>query len=339
MFVETFTDYDDIELCYRVSFFEENHRNRGDSWSLRQTGVYQRFSGSPGQSAGIILQPSQRIRPWIEEYLRSAKFRSDYPMMLHVLMLAALAATWTSYVQHLSTQLRELDEKVSFSSEPKCRRYDYEVCFADCQTLHLFRSKLLRASLVIDDNLQLASNFASLTSECGSGMTDTQERELSNNIRAYTSEMAIHKRNIAFLLDESTNTASLLSKLLEARMSTSLRVINQTMESNLSLIRNTSTNTLQENLTIATIAKQGTKGSRKIHALTLIATLYLPATLVATVFSSNLIQWKDEGDDPTTGSHFKAHYTVVSEFWIYVVSTLVLMVTTLVIARVLERVD
>jgi hypothetical protein len=128
-----------------------------------------------------------------------------------------------------------------------------------------------------------------------------------------------------------------LSKILESRTSTSLRLINQTMQTNLSLIQHTTTDTLHENTTVATIAKQSTKDSKKLHALSFIATLYLPATLVATVFSSNLIQWKDSSDDPTTG-HRKAHYVVVSEFWVYVVITSVLTAATLLVARVTEKV-
>jgi len=128
-----------------------------------------------------------------------------------------------------------------------------------------------------------------------------------------------------------------LSKILESRTSTSLRLINQTMQTNLSLIQHTATDTLHENSTMATIAKQSTKDSKRLQALTLIATLYLPATLVATVFSSNLIQWKDSADDPTTG-HQKAHYVVVSEFWVYILSTSVLMVVTLLVAKITAKV-
>lgn len=110
------------------------------------------------------------------------------------------------------------------------------------------------------------------------------------------------------------------------------------MQNNLSSIQQHTTDSLHENITVASIAKEGTKDSKKVQALTMIATLYLPASLVATIFSSNLVQWIDSTKDPSTGRRVKAHYVVVSEFWIFIVSTVVLMCITLILAKVAVRV-
>jgi len=90
----------------------------------------------------------------------------------------------------------------------------------------------------------------------------------------------------------------------------------------------------RENITISTIAQEGRKTSDTVKALTVIATMYLPATLVATVFSSNLIQW--HAGNTHNGSTTGSHYAVVPQFWVFVICTVVLMVLTLVCAKVLE---
>jgi len=106
------------------------------------------------------------------------------------------------------------------------------------------------------------------------------------------------------------------------------------MQSNLLMIRATVSDSHRENTTIAEIARESRKYSEGLKALTFIATMYLPATLVATIFSSTLIQWQ-AGDTRADGSG-ESHYMITSQFWIYVVSTLVLMILTFICARLLE---
>jgi Mg2+ and Co2+ transporter CorA len=103
------------------------------------------------------------------------------------------------------------------------------------------------------------------------------------------------------------------------------------MQSNLGMIQHTVSETHQENATIAGIAKQGQKDSETLKALTHVATMYLPATLVATVFSSNLIQLQSD-----SGNMHKSHYAIAPQFWIYVVSTALLMILTLGCIRLLR---
>lgn len=107
------------------------------------------------------------------------------------------------------------------------------------------------------------------------------------------------------------------------------------MQVNLTLIQRSAPETHQENLTLASLAKQGRKDSETLKTLTLIATMYLPATLVATVFSSSLIQWKPDGT--ANGDGKELLYTVAPQFWIYVVSTVALMILTLACASVLQK--
>lgn len=106
------------------------------------------------------------------------------------------------------------------------------------------------------------------------------------------------------------------------------------MQSNLLMIRSTVSDSHRENATIAEIAKESRKYSEKLRALTFIATMYLPATLVATIFSSTLIQWQAGATSPD-GTR-RSHYTITSQFWIYVLTTLVLMIFTFIGARLLE---
>ena len=75
------------------------------------------------------------------------------------------------------------------------------------------------------------------------------------------------------------------------------------------------------------LSEQRDKDSKAMKALTSVATLYLPATLVATIFSSSLVQL------PPTKSHFVAG----PQPWLPVIAIFSLMAITLISVRILER--
>ena len=70
---------------------------------------------------------------------------------------------------------------------------------------------------------------------------------------------------------------------------------------------------------ISKLTLKAAADSRATKVLTLVAALYLPATLVASVFNSNLVE-----SMPTQG-----RFSVAREFWMFPVFTLALMVLTL----------
>ena len=89
------------ELCYIVQYVDKNGRDRGDPWSLRQTGVYEQVDIETGKSVWIILQPSSSARQCLEQGLQTldqdtyGRNTSD-PMLLHSIFLLATADNGSS---------------------------------------------------------------------------------------------------------------------------------------------------------------------------------------------------------------------------------------------------
>lgn len=107
------------------------------------------------------------------------------------------------------------------------------------------------------------------------------------------------------------------------------------MQVNLTMLQQIAAETHRENITLARIARQGQDDAKGVRTLTLIATIYLPASLVATIFSSNLIQWRP--DTSTSDDIQKSQFVVVPQFWVYVLITLALTFLTLGCARLLKK--
>ena len=81
------------------------------------------------------------------------------------------------------------------------------------------------------------------------------------------------------------------------------------------------------------LSEQREKDSKAMKAVTSVATLYLPATLVATVFSSSLVQLLP--DAPRRGS---THFVAGPQPWLPMVLIISLTAVTLITIRILERV-
>ena len=105
-----------------------------------------------------------------------------------------------------------------------------------------------------------------------------------------------------------------------------------------------------EDVKLAEIARQTQKESKRVQVLSIIATVYLPATLIAvrtifssqvvtahlhqTIFSSSLLQLRaNDVNDPAKGSHV----VISSQFWIFVFTSFCLAVVTLAYPLLWDR--
>ena len=80
------------------------------------------------------------------------------------------------------------------------------------------------------------------------------------------------------------------------------------------------------------LSEQREKDSKAMKAVTSVATLYLPATLVATVFSSSLVQLL-----PDARPRGSTHFVAGPQPWLPMVLILSLTAVTLITIRILER--
>ena len=98
------------EASYIIQYVEKNGRNRGDPWSLRQTGVYSQTK-CDGQSKWLFLQLSKSTRPLLQDkqQRRSGQAESRIaPFPLHAFLLMETTDNWAEYVQDISGQIWDL---------------------------------------------------------------------------------------------------------------------------------------------------------------------------------------------------------------------------------------
>ncbi|KAL6689622.1 hypothetical protein J3F84DRAFT_398994 [Trichoderma pleuroticola] len=133
--------------------------------------------------------------------------------------------------------------------------------------------------------------------------------DFERRIEIYQHQIRSHRRSMITMLNHIQGTADLLVNLLSSRNDKTILDTNQAMKSSLELMER--------------IAQQNQDDSRLLKTLSLIATIYLPASLIATIFSSNLIQLQQ-------GDHGSTYFQPTSQFWIYIVLTISLTIITLI---------
>jgi hypothetical protein len=86
----------------------ENGRNRGDPWSIRQTGIYHRWNTKSGHSVWIIVQPSQDALDELKRALystgTSCGCSARKSLSLHALLLISSSENWSKYIKDLHTR-------------------------------------------------------------------------------------------------------------------------------------------------------------------------------------------------------------------------------------------
>ncbi|KAF1992838.1 hypothetical protein P154DRAFT_528198 [Amniculicola lignicola CBS 123094] len=201
------------ELFYNLRFVERNGRNRGDPWSLRQTGIYQKYAPDRQHSTWIILQLSKSTRTGLEDMLKAqaATHTSDtHPMSLHPIFLQATASNWSEYVQSLTRDLDLIDEKVCFSNVEPSAKQGYIISFTDMQTLHRLQQKMGRASAMLVACKRAARVLLKHCHDLHVMGFSTDHDGIVKSIETYEADLQTHQQNIHFMVKNLQATLSLV---------------------------------------------------------------------------------------------------------------------------------
>ena len=186
------------------------------------------------------------------------------------------------------------------------RRHDFSVAFSDKQKLHLLRQKFFTATIVLQSCLNVAGGIVRHCRRLDALKIVAKSNQFFATINTYVTRLKTYQQKIRIMIQISDGTADLvsyaiksisgltlhfeLSKILECRSEELLQDTNEAMKQSLDSLRSIAWQSQQESKILASLAIQGRKDSQTLKALTTIATMYLPASLVAvSIFNGNLI--------------------------------------------------
>ncbi|MCJ1332932.1 hypothetical protein MMC10_009626 [Thelotrema lepadinum] len=129
-----------------------------------------------------------------------------------------------------------------------------------------------------------------------------------------------------YLVDYSTGTSQLLKQIRDHYLTEELARSSKALEGSMVALQTIAAATHTENSDMLQLAKHSRKDTLSLKILTRVTIIYLPATLVATIFSSDLIESQPTGQ-----------LVVRQQFWIYVLLTIGFTILTFVIPTMLEK--
>ncbi|PMD22482.1 hypothetical protein NA56DRAFT_657892 [Hyaloscypha hepaticicola] len=143
----------------------------------------------------------------------------------------------------------------------------------------------------------------------------------------YNSQLDISQLGVCRLLRNAEAVGETLLCIFTYRNEEATRIATNAIHDNGRLLAELATLSNQSTDAVSRLTMKTQKDSRAMKVLTVVAALYLPATLMATIFSSNLVQLirtqsGNSGPD-------KEHFAVAPDFWMFPTFTSVLMILTL----------
>ncbi|KAK1833963.1 hypothetical protein QBC39DRAFT_35714 [Podospora conica] len=258
------------EHLYLLRTYEKHGRsNLKDPWSLRQMALYHQHDTQKSRTVWILIQPFQQAKSM---FLNAFETQGESTRNENGSIFLTMALqNWRWYLDHKRRLASSFAERTTSSSATPKSNDHYRTAFSDCQKLQKLTDSLSLAQHILrahrDTCLMLAKGKTA--------QVDT--------LRKTAREAEGFARTAAQLERSAKRTSELASKLLEYRHADQFN--NQA-----GLLATLAQQTNAQTRELRQIASESRSDSRYSKILGFVATIYLPASLLASLFSSNLIQ-------------------------------------------------
>lgn len=310
------------ELGYNIKYVEKHGRKLADPYSLRETGVYQKWDPACRRGDWIFMQPSESIKGLLEtRFPTTTKKDAEYLFQIHAAILTKASSNWRFYINHLEDVFSKIVDRGFYTNiRGPSHDGDIDADFSDIRKLQILTDKLRRLAHVLHMNMEIGlaiQDFARRLRVTWGSISEEEVakfEEFDSVIEQFLFQHRTHKSRIDSILERADGISSLVRTILNFR----------DVESNNKIVQSLRDTTLQgvmQNRKLEKLSLSSAQDTKSMMIIALITTIFLPATFVATFFGSNFF-----GFQTIDGKGNELE--VASNVWIYVVVTFVLLVFT-----------
>ncbi|KAK0735968.1 hypothetical protein B0T21DRAFT_439842 [Apiosordaria backusii] len=229
------------EFCYNIRYFELNGRGRGNPWSLRQTGVYQKCLANK-QSTWLLLNSSNYITDRISAAFggqnRSIHESCKASQLLpHLFIFSAATRNWDQYTENLRQRSMIFDEKAYSSHVNETYSDDYELLFSDVQEIMSLNETITLASTVLKGQRRAFSEYSSLHARLDKRKPGCHNCDTVSTLEMLEAELQHHHEAMTILARTTSRTTQLLSAILQTRANDHLRATTATIRTDITQIQ------------------------------------------------------------------------------------------------------
>jgi hypothetical protein len=317
-----------LESMFGVRFVELHGRsdqavrsNPSARWSIRQSAMYLRGTDGEDTATCLFVTPSKSLKACLGSYLpRFSCLSTACVIELQALILDSSIRSWRPYIVALTTETDGHAANV-LGAMPD-----------DSGPMNMSNAGERQSLMILDEKIQNALSALRHTEQLLEAMSDeyaklsTQGEDfISEEVLATFREM-LRETTILVLRLEALQTrlqgvASIVSSFLELSSGFALRQL--TLESR---HENEAMRQLSERM--HRLTEKATQDAAAVKVLTIMTMIYLPATVVSNFFSTSFVS--------TVGND---HIVVLSDWWIFIATSVPLTLITLYIWLVWMRIQ
>jgi hypothetical protein len=165
----------------------------------------------------ILIQPSFYIESRLKCLVLPTKTEDNVYeiscILPHITILIASLVNWDEYLATQVLELEQLEEKAIFSKADYFEVNDFNLRFSDRQALQRLRKKLLKAARLLDSSIHLGKRMQQLWIDESIMRGFQVSTGLVHELEDHIVEASYHRRFIADLLQQSTDTCDLVCQM------------------------------------------------------------------------------------------------------------------------------
>ncbi|PMD46644.1 hypothetical protein L207DRAFT_577491 [Hyaloscypha variabilis F] len=286
-----------FECAYGFRYAIRNQRDEEakwnpdyDPWSIRQTAVYQQYQSSTNKMVFVLISASDPAKKNLEAAITHAQYQGKQlnAFELHRVLISSLQGNWRLYIRGLEEALKVQSDRVTLAevqsaAQPMSRYPDLDLSFLDRQRTKRIEDKILDLQVMLDSLLDTLSKLRRQWAKnclCNSP-ADCACALLIEELEEQMSETRLQMKRAEILHKRVQGITQILSDLLQYENANSLSGL---MEE-----------TKNEHGKVRILTEKSTRDAAAVKILTIITLIYLPVTVVADFFSTQLIHVDDSG--------------------------------------------
>ncbi|KAH8817013.1 hypothetical protein F5884DRAFT_241855 [Xylogone sp. PMI_703] len=319
-----------FECAYGFRFVEMNNRvSVGvdnpdyDPWSVRQSAIYQQYDSQHDRIMFILISPSRSVQEALRLALSNAatfSYKQPNAFDLHRTIISTLYENWRLYIGSLESLIRHQTEHITLAQVQDegvklSPLRDFAINFVDRQRLKMIEDKVLDLTIIFES---LHNTLTELRRQCqmhcrGDICPHCNCPVVIGKLEEQIRETEVNLKRVEVLYRRCQSTAQLLSDLLNYENA-------HIAQANEKILNDLMKEAKEENSKMRILTEKSTKDAAAVKILTTITLIYLPTTVVASFFSSQLIRVSETGQ-----------VSLVSASWWFAVISVPLTVLTVLV--------
>ncbi|CAG8956266.1 hypothetical protein HYFRA_00003646 [Hymenoscyphus fraxineus] len=233
-------------------------------FSIRQMGVYQKFTVSTQKSSSLLIQPSLKVEKRIIELAKDRDIGKicAHWKNLHEIHLGTVSSNWTEYIRLIDAKVCEVEGAVRYA-HPNDNSPD-RVTFTTLQNLNKYNDILIRITSALELNIFVLSKLnttAIKRQSLDKPEASEQYEEFREAIQMCITEHDFLKHHVSLIQECSRELASLVQNTI----------------------------TLMDSDVMLTLTKKTIQEAQSMRTITFVAMIYLPASFTATFLSMGFL--------------------------------------------------